>query len=183
MSNWWVIWFRYLFSCVCVCVFCLTLISRWLLRNMGRAFQNVAKPVTSYDTLGAGPRTPMPSGTQGRVILSINSNEEKMERKGSKQREQQASEFLYFRRFYLLRLRLNNLCGNLTKRIPSNIGLMFVWLTFKRILWRCDVLQFFHKPLLEKSWLQRISNHTRVELNKNIVYESLSLRISFHPIY
>lgn len=33
-----------------------------------------------------------------------------MERKGSKQREQQASEFLYFRRFYLFRLRLNNLC-------------------------------------------------------------------------
>lgn len=33
-----------------------------------------------------------------------------MERKGSKQREQQASEFLYFERFYLFRLRLNNLC-------------------------------------------------------------------------
>lgn len=49
-----------------------------------------------------------------------------MERKVSKQREQQASEFLYFRRFYLLRLRLNNLCGNLTKGMPSNLGLMFV---------------------------------------------------------
>ena len=61
----------------------------------------------------------MPSGTQGRVILSINSNKEKMERK-------EASEFLYFRRFYLVRLRLNNLCGNLTKGIPSNLGLMFV---------------------------------------------------------
>ena len=68
----------------------------------------------------------MPSGTQGRVILSINGNKEKMERKVSKQREQQASEFLYFRRFYLVRLRLNNLCGNLTKGIPSNLGLMFV---------------------------------------------------------
>ena len=61
----------------------------------------------------------MPSGTQGRVILSINSNKEKMERKGSKQREQQVSEFLYFRRFYLLGLRLNNVCDDLTKRIKS----------------------------------------------------------------
>ena len=36
---------------------------------------------------------------------------------------------------------------------------------------------------MEESWLERISNQTRVELNKNIVCESLSLRIRFHPIY
>ena len=36
---------------------------------------------------------------------------------------------------------------------------------------------------MEESWLERISNQTRVELNKNIVFESLSLRIRFHPIY
>ena len=42
-----------------------------------------------------------------------------MKRKGSKQPEQQASEFLNFRRFYLLGLPLNNFCDDLTKRIKS----------------------------------------------------------------
>ena len=90
-------------SFVRVCVFCLTLISRWLLRNMGTNLSKRPKASTIlrypgcqrhfkrgfglFAARGFGrrpkicwPPTLMHPGTQGRVIRSINSNKEKMKK-------------------------------------------------------------------------------------------------------
>ena len=84
---------------VCVCVFYLTLISRWLLRNMGTCLSKVRETSTIlqypgcqrlfkrgfglFSARGFGlrpkicwPPKSMHPGTQGRVIRSINSNKE-----------------------------------------------------------------------------------------------------------